>query len=145
MSRHKPVSIPTFGIRARAALSCVGGRNVGGYGYNWRVKCWLPYTVLNTCNVTLILINSNQRHQALWLYLLIILPQMKIIFESQQYWVQWYVVIQVISGQEHQLDLTDFICEKTTPWNHTERLRYKFAIPGLCSWHILHHLKCNFT
>ena len=33
------LSIPTFGIRARAALSCVGGRNVGGYGCNSRVPC----------------------------------------------------------------------------------------------------------
>ena len=31
--------IPTFGIRSRAALSCVGGRNVGGYGCNSRVVC----------------------------------------------------------------------------------------------------------
>ena len=30
-------TIPTFGIRARAALSCVGGRNAGGYGCNSRV------------------------------------------------------------------------------------------------------------
>ena len=28
------LQIPTFGIRARAALSCVGGRNAGGYGCN---------------------------------------------------------------------------------------------------------------
>ena len=32
-------SIPTFGIRAQAALFCVGGRNVDGYGCNWRVQC----------------------------------------------------------------------------------------------------------
>ena len=32
-------TIPTFGIRARAALSCVGGRNAGGYGCNSRVLC----------------------------------------------------------------------------------------------------------
>ena len=31
--------IPTFGIRARATLSCVGGRNAGGYGCNSRVLC----------------------------------------------------------------------------------------------------------
>ena len=31
--------IPTFGIRARAALSCVGGRNAGVYGCNSRVLC----------------------------------------------------------------------------------------------------------
>ena len=30
---------PTFGIRARAALFCIGGRNVGGYGCNSRVLC----------------------------------------------------------------------------------------------------------
>ena len=30
--------IPTFGIRARAALSCVRERNVGGYGCNWGVQ-----------------------------------------------------------------------------------------------------------
>ena len=29
--------ILTFGIRARVALSCVGGRNAGGYGCNSRV------------------------------------------------------------------------------------------------------------
>ena len=32
---------------------------------------------------------------------------MKIIFDSQQYRVQWYVVLQVISGQRHQLDQFD--------------------------------------
>ena len=33
------LTIPTFGIRARAALPCVGGRNAGGYGCNSPVLC----------------------------------------------------------------------------------------------------------
>ena len=37
---HMPLSIiPTFGIRVRAALSCVGGRNAGVSGCNSRVLC----------------------------------------------------------------------------------------------------------
>ena len=35
--------IPTFGNRARAALSCIGGRNAGSYGCNWQVQC-KPHT-----------------------------------------------------------------------------------------------------
>ena len=33
------LSIPTFDIRARTALSCVGGRNAGGYGCNSQLLC----------------------------------------------------------------------------------------------------------
>ena len=56
--------IPTFGIRARVVLSCVGGRNAGGYGCNSRVLCRPLCIVLHIC--TLILINFYQWHQALW-------------------------------------------------------------------------------
>ena len=38
-------SIRTFGIRARAALSCVGGRNAGGYGCNSRAL-WRPLCIV---------------------------------------------------------------------------------------------------
>ena len=31
--------IPTFGIRARAALSCVRDKNAGSYGCYWGVQC----------------------------------------------------------------------------------------------------------
>ena len=37
--KYKVTRIPTFGIRVRAALSCVGGWNAGGYGCNSRVLC----------------------------------------------------------------------------------------------------------
>ena len=37
------VKMPLFGIRARAALSCVGGKDVGGCGCYWRVQnCDMP-------------------------------------------------------------------------------------------------------
>ena len=37
-------AIPTFGIHARAALSCAGGKNAGGYGCYWGVQYRPPYT-----------------------------------------------------------------------------------------------------
>ena len=50
---HTYPSIPTFGIRARAALSCVAGKNAGGYGCNWGVQCRPPCTVYIACALIL--------------------------------------------------------------------------------------------
>ena len=59
--------------------------------------------------------------------------------QNSKYWVQWYAL--------YRLDMTskfNKFCPKNWPWNHMELLPYKTAIPGLCSWYILYHLKNNF-
>ena len=40
---------PTFGIRARAALSCVRGKNAGGYGCYWGAVQAGPHTQSGMC------------------------------------------------------------------------------------------------
>ena len=59
----KSFIIPTFGIRARAALSCVRGKNAGGYGCYWGAQCRQAPIPRVAC--VLILINFYQRFQAL--------------------------------------------------------------------------------
>ena len=61
--RRWSLTIPTFGIRARAALSCVRGKKAGGYGCNWGAQCRQAPIPRVAC--VLILINFYQRYQAL--------------------------------------------------------------------------------
>ena len=60
-------TIPAFGIRARASLSCVGGRNVGGYGCNWRVL-WNLCVFCKTLKVSLYRFHCNNRFATDFLY-----------------------------------------------------------------------------
>ena len=52
--------IPTFGIRARAALSCLRGKNSGGYGCYWGVQYRQAPIPRVAC--VLILINFYQKY-----------------------------------------------------------------------------------
>ena len=71
----------------------------------WRKECGRLWVLLEsavqapipsiTCAIKLI--DFYQWYQALKLRVLMLLPQMMIIFKSQQCWVQLYAVIQVIS------------------------------------------------
>ena len=53
---------PTFGIRARAALSCVRAKNAGGYGCYWGAQCRQAPIPSVAC---VLIINFYQRYQAL--------------------------------------------------------------------------------
>ena len=106
---------PTFGILAQAVLSCLAWNNAGGYGCYWRMQCRLMHSV--AC--VLFLINFYQWYQALLQSVLILLPYAIIIFKIQQYWVQWYAVMQFISRHDFNPFLTNAVqeidCEIT--WN----------------------------
>ena len=82
--RYKYQTIPTFGILARAVLSCVLGKNAGSYGCCWGAQCRQAPIPRVAC--VLILINFYQIEVSSFVITCTyLLPQMIIIFKSQQY------------------------------------------------------------
>ena len=68
---------PALEVRMRAAIDAIGECSAG------------PVRSV----VFFFSINYHQWHQALKSFVIILFLQMIIIFKSQQYWVQWYVII----------------------------------------------------
>ena len=122
--------IPTFGIRARAALSCVGGKNAGGYGCYRGVQCRPLYTVYIACALILIKFLPVISSIITCTYPFTVDDNhlQKSTIQSKFSDIPLYTPQQSL----HQLEF-DQLCLKIWPWNHMELLRFRASILYLCS------------
>ena len=131
-------AIPSFGNRARDALSCVGGKMRAAMGATGECNA-SPHTQYSMC------------FETYWFLPVISSVVIACTFSTdddhlQKSTILSSVICRYTSHQRpwHQPKFDQF-CPKKLPWNHMEVLRYKAAIPGLYSQYIPYHLKCNFT